>query len=1772
MLSLSLPLPLLSLSPRVRCDVCECILEVPVMADCGHSVCEGCVKTDTPADPTSSPQDQTCPLCRDSVLQRAIAGYKARLRQRFERVDHGGTQTALSAIYTELLVTEAEAEAVASETLAHQHEVWRLESSYRLQRSSSSSSQDQAELNGTTGKKRKNSGTRPEPISCNNVFKPCGGGRGYVKTVMTRGVAGVGKTTSVHRFVLDWADGLANQDVDFIFVFSFGTLNAIRHSWNNLHGLLLRLHPELKELQGEQLYEECRVVLVFDGLDESQLDLNFQDNYVLCDTNNFASVDVLVTNLIQGNLLPSAQVWVTSRPSAANQIPARYVDRVTEIHGFTDQQREEYFRKRLCEDGGRGVRNTLDVAAGHTHTDLDTHTLVKTMVSQIKSCRSLRIMCQMPSLCCIAAALFPYMLAQDEQGNNAKLVQDKAGYDTKLAQVETGSSTRKLALNGTANSSNLPQTLTEMFIHFLLRQLHLEMEMFHGGDSHASLDVEASPDTGTSRKESWHSRTSTHVSLDKEAERDGSSDGGTDRKSPWHPMPERAAASEVVEAERTTSLDAGVSSYAEKNRNTSQDMEASTCTPLDAEVRGKASLHSGIDRKASLDLAERAPSRDTAMKSNASSETGTKRKASRDLDTTSTKASCDVEVERDKSLDVVAARDAPSDAGTWTNVMWDLDAESDASLDAGEKRDALSDAGTGRKASSDAGTSRKASSYSGTRRDVSSALGTERGASSNLEAERDASLERGTNRKTSSDAGTSGDVSSALGMDRDESWDLEVEGAVSLDLEVERSFSCDLGNNRNASCYMEAERYSSCDFGKNRKASWDLEADRASSCDLEKNRNASGYMEAERSSSCDRNASWDLEAERAASRELKREVLLRLAELAFTQLGKGGVAGGIGKDALEDCGICVGDATVYSVIFREIFQEETQQPQVDHSRLFRFSHPSVQEFLAAYFAVHCAVTCNAEQLEEFLREHYAAKNQQELELGIKNRKNRVLSSIKTIFEIPPLELQRQTQQRSEQDEASEGMIWDLMRGVVERCVEDAHGSLDLFLRFLVGLSLETNQNLLLCKEGMAMAPVPESSSEVGLLPGPSSEFGSWTQLPGISSKAAALGLLPEASQELGKVVVEHIRTLLDTDLAPDRCVSLVRCLEEVPDDPLHRELQKHLDHNHRLDRGGKRSQQQQQLPQSWPHHPHRSSRRPGQEKQHVPPAVCSALAHWLLVGGGGEEVQRDEEAQEKAQEEVLDVRRWPTSEKGHRRLLPALRSCRKAILTGCELDESSVGLLCSVLPVLCCPISELDLSGCPLHDPWVSSLSTQLKSATCRLEVLRLSSCSLSDTAGAFLSSVLSCPSSCLRELDLSHNLLGDRVAMLLSAQLESKACTLHTLRVSCCGFSDEGCLPLACGVGTAGCILRELDIRGNALSNIAIQILLNRIQEPHGTLHTLRLDNAVDLWRRLGAMRYACPLSLDPNTAHCHLLLSPDGSGVTHSPQPQDCPPHPDRFQHRPQVLSSLPLPSPRCYWEAEWRRHNGGVAVGVAYGSIGRKGWGQDCLLGYNDQSWCLFYSHDRCSAWHGRGQTIISHSLVPLTQPPPPTISAPASTMQRPPQPPPEPRPAPEPKPSPSRRRSFKPSLRVPSTAQPTRSPDPSQGKRQQQALMPHRHARLRTAAQTQIQPHINGHQNQQHQARATTQQQHPGGPSLNGHQSQIQFQDQGGALRVGVYVDSEAGCLAFYSVHWDSVVRLHTFHAEFSEPLYAAARVREPHATLTLNPSMPSSGREEYSTVE
>ncbi|XP_077053619.1 NACHT, LRR and PYD domains-containing protein 3-like isoform X5 [Siphateles boraxobius] len=976
-----------------RCGVCEQVLKDPVSITCGHTFCRQCISFYR--DQSRPSEDFDCPQCRkrcrtrpvlqahrvmrgsssggfahcytqavlqkengdlqkpvDYELQRVKDQHKTSMKFKYERLFEGtkfhGNETLLNKVFTQLYIIEGESEGVNEE-----HEVLHMEKTARTQHS------------------------QDTPIYCNDIFKaspePRYEDKDQIKTVLTKGIAGIGKTVSVQKFILDWAEGKVNHNIDFMFVLPFREVNLIRDQQYSLHRLLLDFHPELQDLDSK-IYKECTVVFIFDGLDESRMTLMFSDAQKVSDVNETSSVGVLISNLMKGDLLPSALIWITSRPAAANQIPSKYINRLTEIQGFNESQKEEYFRKRISDEH-----------------------LASRIISHIRKARSLHIMCHIPVFCWISSTVLQKLLEEDL-------------------------------------SAEIPQTLTEMYSHFLLIQINMTNQKYEEKD------------------------------------------------------PEKL------------------------------------------------------------------------LQSN-------------------------------------------------------------------------------------------------------------------------------------------------------------------------------------------------------------------------------------------------------------REVIVKLAEVAFNQLMKGNVM--FYEEDLIVSGLDVTDASVYSGICTEIFKEES----VIHQRkVYSFIHLSVQEFLAAFYVFY----------------HYVMKN------------------VDTLQFID--------------------VVHNLLKGAVDKALETEKGQLDLFLRFLLGISLESNQRLL-----QDLLTHTENSSD--------------------------------SIRKTTQYIKEKIKD--GHGLSTQRSINLFLCLLEVKDQTLSREIWEFV-------KSDKHS------------------------KKKLSPAHCSTIAYMLQMS---EEVLDE-----------LDLKTYNTSDQGRRRLIPAVTNCTKALLAGCNFTGQSCEIVSSALQSSNSFLRELDLNNNDLHDSGVKLLSYGLKSPYCQLQILRLSGCMVTEEGCGYVSSALSSNPSHLRELDLSYNHPGDSGVKLLSDKLNHPNYKLQILNLACCNLTAQCCENLSSALQSSNGVLSELDLSNNDLQDSGVkllsdglknpscqlkilrlsgcmvteegsvyvssalssnpshlreldlsynnpgqsgdQLLSDKLKDPKFSLQTLNLDHGGSFRMKSGLRKYACDLTLDPNTANTHLILSEGNRKIKYVKEKQPYPDHPERFADNPQIL----------------------------------------------------------------------------------------------------------------------------------------------------------------------------------------------------------------------------------------------------------------------------------
>ncbi|KAM9530700.1 uncharacterized protein ACWYII_042283 isoform 5-T13 [Salvelinus alpinus] len=978
-----------------------------------------------------------------------------KFQQIFEGIGHHGKQTLLNDIYTELYITEG-----GSGEVNNEHEVRHIEMVSREQT------------------------TQKTAIKCNNIFKRLPGQRKPIRTVLTKGIAGIGKTVSVQKFILDWAEGKANQDIHFIFPLPFRDLNLKKGQYS-LMQLLQYYCPDLKDIDSIQC-GEIKTLFIFDGLDECRHPLNFQNNEDLYDITEPTSVDVLLTNLIKGNLLPSSHLWITTRPAAANQIPFECVDQVTEVKGFSDPQKEEYFRKIIGDED-----------------------LASRIITQMKTSKSLYIMCHMPVFCWISATVLETMLKE-----------------TKNVDV--------------------PKSLTQMNTHFLLIQTSVKNKKY--------------------------------------------------------------------------------------NKATEEN----------------------------------------------------------------------------------------------------------------------------------------------------------------------------------------------------------------------------------------PQKLSQSDKG----------------------------------------------------------MILKLAKLAFQQLQKGNLI--FYEEDLTECGIDVTEAPEYSALCTEMFKDECGLYQ---DKVFSFVHLSIQEFLAAVYAL----------------ESWLGKSENVFEESFKCDK-----------------------------------LSDLHMSAVDKALQSKNGHLDLFLRFLLGLSLESNQNLLkglLTRRGGQTPSIEETvkylSDKIKMESSPEriinlfhclNELGdnsvveeiqtslrsgtlSETRLQPHQCSALAFvllmseGLLDEFDLKTYNTSAEGRLRLLPVvktckkaslagcDLTYTSCWTLASTLQ-TPNCPL---AELDLSYNDLGDRGVK--------------------------------LLCAGIIsplhniQTLILGPCGltkgccshlASVLRSPNSQLKQ----LELRYNNLQDSGVTLLCAGLKdpNCKLQTLglSQCGLTEGCCSDLASVLCSTNSQLKQLELRDNDLQDSGVTLLSDGLADPNCKLQKLGLGQCDLTEGCCSDLASVLRATNSQLKQLELRDNDLQDSGVTLLSDGLADPNCELQTLGLSGCEVTEDGCAALASALRSNPCHLRELDLSYNHPGDSAGGLLSAGQGDPRCKLMKLNVDHGAECRLVSGLRKYACRLTMDPNTANAHLLLSEENRKVTRVDKEQHYEDHPDRFKWHPQVLCREGLSGSRYYWEVMW--DCGKPDIGVTYKGMSRMGWGSDSWIGQNTKSWSL------------------------------------------------------------------------------------------------------------------------------------------------------------------------------------------------------------------------------
>ncbi|XP_062398558.1 NACHT, LRR and PYD domains-containing protein 12-like [Sardina pilchardus] len=1362
-------------------------------------------------------------LTDDDVLTRVLMTHKAIMKRRFESICEGiirsGTQTLLNKIYTELYITEGESEGVNNE-----HEVWQVESASRPQM------------------------TEDTAINCNDIFKPLPGQERHIRTVMTKGIAGIGKTVSVQKFILDWAEERANQDVDFMFVLPFRELNLVKHDQYSLHRLLLDFHPELKELQNGE-YKDCHIVFIFDGLDESRLPLNFQDNQKLSDVTQTSSVDVLMTSLIQGTLLLSALIWITSRPAATSQVPSQCVSQVTEVRGFNDPQKEEYFRKRISDQNQANK-----------------------IIAHIVETRSLHIMCHMPVFCWISATVLQQILEQDD-GKEA------------------------------------PKTLTEMFIHFLLIQTTRKNQKYQEeGETDQQRLLESHKDVILKLAElAFKHLENGNLMFYEEDLRDCGIDAS--EASVYSGMCTEIFREECVFHHKKVycfvhlSIQEFLAALHLFASYLSKDMEvlkpflkrksmSLADWPLDELL--KNAVNKALESKSGhLDLFVRFL-HGISLVSNqrlllgllthTHSSPESVKKTIKNL-----KMMQRPNISPERCINLFHCLVEMHDSSVHDEIQAFLKAEKGA-----VKQLTLAHCSAlahvllmSDEVLDEFDLSKYKTSPEGRRRLVPAVRYCRKAllAGCNL-TERSYEI-----------------VASALQSGNSPLRELDLSQN-----DLEKSGEKLVSALQSPNCKLETLRITGCELTEK---SWEIVASalQSANCPLRELDLSQNDLQTsgEKLPSALQSPNCKLETLRLVGCKLRGRFLALTLQWANSHLRELDIS----DSELQDCG---------GELLHQPLNQDCKVRLISRGLKGSSSEVVVSVLQSCISQLSeldmsgCDLQTSEEKLPSGLRDPNCQLEKLRL-VGCKLR-GRFLA----------LTLQWANSHLRELD-ISDSELQDCGGELLHQPLNQ-DCKVRLISRELKGSSSEVVisvlQSYISQLSELDMSGCDLQTSEEKLLSGlrnPNCHLEK-LRLVGCKLRGGFLALTLRWANS-------HLREL---DISESE---LQDCGGELLHQPLNQDCKVRL-----ISRGLKHS-------------------------------FCEVVVSVLQSYN--------------SQLSELDMSGCDLQTSAEK-LLSGLRSpnCHldKLRLAGCELTEESCKAVASALQSSI-SLKELDLSNNDLKDSGVQLLSTGLSSPHCKLTSLRLNQCHLSKASCEMMASVLQSAPSHLRELDMSDNDLQDEGVELLCAGLRDPQCKLEILRLSGCLITHEGCSLLSSALKSNPSYLKQLDLSYNHPGDSGVRELTDRLNDPSCRLETLRYDHGGECRIKLGPRKYACELTLDPNTAHRYLSLS-EGNRTVTCGQQQPYPDHPERFDSWPQVLCREGLSghhpercdslgqspvstgqSGRYYWEAEW---SGEVEIAVAYKSMERKGSGDSSFFGGNAKSWSLECSGNSYSACHNNNKTAI------------------------------------------------------------------------------------------------------------------------------------------------------------------------------------------------------------
>ncbi|XP_016414800.1 protein NLRC5-like [Sinocyclocheilus rhinocerous] len=1148
-------------------------------------------------------------------------------------------------------------------------------------------------------------------VECTNLFQP--GKDKKIKTVLTKGVAGIGKSVSVQKFVVDWAEEKENQDISFVFPLPFREMNLKEEENQSLMSLVSQFFPETKGLNLTRR-NQFKVLFILDGLDECRLPLNFEGNETWRDVSSPASLDVLLTNLIKGNLLPSALIWITTRPAAASKIPPDCIDRVTEVRGFNDAQKEEYFRKRFTDQN-----------------------LASEIIDHVKKSKSLFIMCHIPVFCWISATVLQNIL---EEKRNNDLKNNQADDASKILQE--------------SNTEDIPKTLTQMYTHFLRFQIQ---------QSRRKYDGEYTPDV------SWDK--DAILSLGKLAfhqlERNNLIFYDTDLETCGIDIYKASVYSGMctqIFKEETGIILGTMYCFVHLSI---QEFIAALYAHLFLDINKKSvffqdSTVQENKNEAMIDLLKTAVDKalesdnghldlflrfllGLSLQSNQRLLQGLLTQQNRNEQSTKEIVQYIKHIKLDnlspeRSINLFYCLNELNDLNDQKEIQTHLNKGSLSSSDLSPAQwsalvfvlltseEELEEFELQKFKKSDECLIR-----------LSAVIKTSKRALLN-----DCNL---TDKSCPALATVLGSDTSLKELNMNNN-NLQDSGVIHLCTGL-KSVNCKLEILSVLQNILEEKRNNVVKNNQADDASKTLQESNTEDTPKTLTQMYTHFLRFQIQQSRRKydgeytpDVSWD------------KDAIFSLGKLAFDQLERNNV---IFYDTdLEACGIDVYKASVYSGMCTQIFKEETG---IVLGTMYCFVHLSIQEFIAALYA-HLVLDINK----------------------------------KSVF----------FQDSTVQENKNEAMP-DLLKTAVDKALESDNGHLDLFLRFLLGLSLQSNQRLL-----------------QGLL----------TQ--------------QNRNEQSKKEIVKYIKQQFEANLSPERSINLFYCLNELNDQTLVKDIQTHLSKGSLSSADLSPAQwsalvfvlltSEEELEEFELQKFKKSdeclirlsaviktTKRALLNDCNLTDKSCPALATVL-----GSDTSLKE----------LNMNNNNLQDSGVIHLCTGLKSvnCKLEILRFLKsaAAQEACDYLTEVLGTSPLVLKELDLSEVKLGDLDGGKLSALFMDSHSKLEKIKLNNCRLTEKSCSVLATVLS-SKTILKEMNLNNSRLLDSGVKEICEGLKNSVCELKILKLSDCSITEEGYLALASALKSNPSHLIELDLTGNDPGQSGVKELNDLLQDPNNQLKTLR-------------------------------------------------------------------------------------------------------------------------------------------------------------------------------------------------------------------------------------------------------------------------------------------------------------------------------------------------